>query len=110
MIKSRSVKVYEWFDIQDELCLIMGIPKDKFSDYNEVNSGEYKDLWHVCLKSIVPEQMNNETIVIMYRFDNCFTYFKGDESWKNKVLQAWNQFFESVENDYDKGVHVSFSW
>ena len=109
MITGKQVTVYDWFEIQDELCRIMEIPADKFRDYHDVVGGDYKDFWHVCLETIVPDNMSNDVVITMYHCDE--EWFDGDDAWKNKVLQAWNVFYNSVDTGRtDSGIYVDFSW
>lgn len=111
MIKGTQITVYDWFEIQDELCRNMEIPEDKFRDYHLVVGGDYKDFWHVCLNNIVPDNMTNDTIVTMYRCNVEHNKFEGEDSWKNKVLEAWNVFYNSVDTDQtDSGIYVEFTW
>ena len=107
-IPYTEVRIYSWFDIQAELCNLMGIPEDKFRDYHKVVGGEYKDFWHVCLETIVPYNMSNDSIVTMYSTDPEF-FNKEEDQWQNLVLVAWNKLYFSLSPD-DSGIRVSFSW
>ena len=110
MIIGKQITVYDWFDIKNELCKIMDIPENAFRDYHKIVGGDYKDFWHVCLHSIVPESMGNGTIVTMFRADEDW-YAMDDSAWKNKVLQAWNVLYDSLDLDKkDSGIFVSFDW
>lgn len=111
MITGKQVIVYDWFEIQDDLCRIMEIPTNKFRDYHDVVGGDYKDFWHVCLDTIVPDTMSNGSIVTMFHCGEADDWFEGDDVWKNKVLQAWNVFYNSVDTGQtDSGICVDFSW
>ena len=106
----RQITVYDWFEIQEELCKIMGIPSDLFRDYHSIVGGEYKDFWHVCLADIIPDNMTNGSIVKMYQYYGEY-YDDENETWKNKVLWAWNIFYQSVDTDeIDSGIYVEFNW
>jgi hypothetical protein len=109
MITGTQITVYDWFAIQEELSNIMGIPDDKFREYHKIVGGEYKDFWHVCLDSIIPDAMHNDSIVTMYYYDD-ETRFEGEDEWKNKVLQAWNKFYKSIDDSKYAGIYVQFSW
>jgi len=37
--------IYQWEDVQKELCDIMDISYDNFEEYQNVVGGEYKSLW-----------------------------------------------------------------
>lgn len=62
-LKPKTVVEYDWFDIQQEICKRMGIEEKHFRRYHELVGGDYKDLWHVCLDSVVPDNMANDTTV-----------------------------------------------
>lgn len=111
MIQGKQTTVYDWFDIQNELCKIMDIPEDKFRDYHEIDGGDYKDFWHVCLDTIVPDHMSNGTTVTMFSVNENF-YRGADDQWKNKVLVAWNKLYNEIlgPNNTDSGIEVSFDW
>ena len=109
MIKPTKIELYEWDDIVVELCLIMGISEDKFRSYHEVVGGEYKDLWHVCLESIVPDGVQGGSIVKMHATDNEW-YLDDTEKWKNRVLSAWSTWCIAHTNEQFEDVYVRFSW
>lgn len=110
-IKPKIVEMYDWSDIEKELCRIMDIPTDMFRDYHKVVGGKYKDFWHVCLEIIIPEHMANGSIVTMYSCEDAETFFEGEEAWKNKVLIAWNELYATLDKSgIDSGIEVSFFW
>ena len=111
MITGKPAIIYDWFEIQEELCRIMGISKNDFRNYHDVVGGKYKDCWHVCLKTIVPDSMSNNTVVTMYHCDGADDWFDGDNGWRNSVLTAWNTFYNSIDTEHtDSGIYVEFSW
>lgn len=110
-VTPKIVKIYDWFDIQAELCRIMGIPEDMFRDYHKIVGGQYKDFWHVCLETIVPDNMSNGTTVTMFSCYDADTYYEGEEAWKNEVLKAWNKLYDELdESGTDGGIEVTFCW
>lgn len=106
----KQVTVYEWDEVEKELCKILGIEQKYFRDYHIVVGGSYKDCWHTLMDEfVVPEEMHNGSIVTMYRYDvNHLEYTKG--KWKRAVLEAWNQWYDSVDTGTDAGVLVEFNW
>lgn len=113
MIKCETVNVYDWFDLQVELCKIMGIQENQFRDFEDhKNTGVYKDFWHVALEYIIPNQLSNDTIVKIY---NAYVIedWAGEEPWENLVLKAWNELYFSLvegEENEDEGILVKFNW
>lgn len=106
----KIIQIYDWFEIQDELCKIMNIPKNKFRDYHEIVGGEYKDFWLVCLKYIVPPDMANGVIVTMYHCHiEWIEELTGNDEWKQKVILAWNKLYNSLV-EHDEGIYVQFCW
>lgn len=106
---SEIVDVYNWFDIQEYMCEYLGITKDQFRNYHSVVGGEYKDLWHVALETIIPDNMQNDTILEIYtgHFEDLFT---GEEDWKNDLLRAWNAVCKELYVKPDDCIFVKFSW
>lgn len=112
MLEPKMTPVYDWNDIQDELCVLMGIDKKLFRDYHEVVGGECKDFWHVALESIVPDYMANGTTVTMWpSYEGWFNdeKFIGENEWKQVMLKAWNQLCDKIDPD-DNGIEVRFAW
>lgn len=110
MIKGQIVTVYEWFDIQDEICDVMGIPRDKFRDYHEIVGGDYRDLWHTAMNSVVPDNMSNGTIVTMWDIDDIeWAIERTKEEWARPFFEAYNVVMKELDPN-NKGVLVRFSW
>lgn len=109
MIKSKQIDVYEWSDIQIELCKTIGIENEEFRNYHRVIGGHYKDLWHVCLETIIPNNMTNDSLVTLFATDD--QWYDDEERWKNIVLTSWNSVYVSMVGvDNDPGIYVNFSW
>ena len=107
-MKYEMVKVYQWFDLQEGMCQILGIDPETFRDQPE---GDY---WNVCLEHIIPEEMHNGVTVTMYHAEE---YWLDDmeewmiEEWMIPVFQAWNQLYDSLdESGTDAGIQVHFWW
>lgn len=113
MIKGDEVTVYNWFDIQQEICKIMGIPENKFRDYHEIIGGDYCDLWHVALDTVIPGNMANGSIVTMFGIENVNEDIKylmstsGDRT--RKFFEAYAQVFDELDPNF-QGVLVRFDW
>lgn len=108
MIKGETVTVYNWFDIQNQICDVMSIPRDKFRNYHEIVGGEYKDLWHTALYSVVPDNMSNGVIVTMYpAYDIEWLIEDREEEWARPFFEAYNAVMEELDAT---GVLVRFSW
>lgn len=109
MIKGEIVTVYNWFDIQNEICDVMGIPRDKFRDYHLLVGGGYKDLWHTAIKSVVPDNMSNGTIVRVWPIDDIkWLCLKSGEEWAKPFFEAYNAVMEEL--GCGDGVLVDFCW
>lgn len=113
MLKPKITAVYDWNDIEKELCSLMSIAENHFRDYGLVVGGKgYKDLWHVALDTIIPPHMDNDTTVTMFEFD--IDYFddpeySGENAWKQPMIKAWNTLYSSIVSD-NSGIEVHFSW
>ena len=109
----KQVTVYEWDEVEKELCKILGIEQKYFRDYHIVVGGGYKDCWHSLIDEfVIPESMRNGSIVTMYWYEDLeqIELLSADEGWKIKVLVAWNQWYDSVDTGNDSGVLVEFNW
>lgn len=109
----KQVTVYEWDEVEKELCKILGIEQKYFRDYHLVVGGGYKDCWHTLIDEfVIPESMRNGSIVTMYWYEDLeqIERLSADEGWKIKVLVAWNQWYDSVDTGNDSGVLVEFNW
>jgi len=152
-IKSQKIEVYNWYDIQDEICKVMGITKEEFRDlkkrhshfntwcdskgygnsdpegkdrgssqiwfqeYQNASDGsiaqpEYCDLWHLALKSVIPGEMRNDSIVTMYALEDYEEdpeYYDKGIDWKRSFFEAYNKVMLEIDPEI-KGISVEFSW
>lgn len=112
MITGSQEIVYDWFDIEKEICLTMGIPDDMFRDYHKIVGGDYKDLWHVAIESVVPREMKNGTIVSMYSLydeEEFEATIAGKEKWTEPFFRAYRDVMNKLDPDCN-GVLVKFYW
>lgn len=112
MLEPKMTPVYDWNDIEDELCVLMGIDKELFRDYHKIVGGKYKDFWHVALESIIPDYMTNGSTVTLWRFEEDWfddEKYTGENEWKQVMLKAWNQICERIDPN-NNGIKVNFSW
>lgn len=109
----KTLVVYDWKEIQALICDEMQIPVDKFRDYHEIVGGEYKDLWHVALEFIVPDNMTNNTIVRLYAIEDLDQepeyYGNVYGEWSLVFLNAYNAVMDKLDPDFN-GINVEFSW
>lgn len=108
MIQSKTLVCYDWFDIEKEICNIMGIEKRQFRNYHSVVGGDYKDLWHVALETFIPDNMSNDSYVKLFRIED-EDFIEESEEWKKPFLRAYNKLMDEIDPD-DNAVLVSFSW
>lgn len=106
----KQVTVYEWDEVEKELCKILGIEQKYFRDYHIVVGGDYKDCWHTLLDIVIPEEMRNGTIVTIYAYEGSLVGFGDENYWQVSLLKAWNQWYDSVDTGNDSGVLVEFNW
>lgn len=119
-ISGKSVIVYDWFDIQREICKEMGIEENQFRRYHHVVGGDYKDLWHVSIRMIIPNQFGNDTIVKIYKDKQPFVlnpdidwgwnkYIKEEGDWVIPFIKAYEKVFSELNGDSEE-VYVEFAW
>ena len=106
MLLPKSILVYNWFDIQKELCIRMGIKEEYFRQYHlHLKETEYKDLWHIVLEAIIPPNMQNDTIVTLYDLG----LNSDDKKWTSPLFKAYHNLMLELDPD-DLGINVKFSW
>lgn len=106
MIESNTVQIYNWFDIQNEICRVMGIERDKFRNYGITQ----RDLWHVALDTVIPDQMANDTVVRMHGLYDDYDYIVEEQGeWTKPFFDVYQSVFKEIDPE-DKGVWVKFSW
>ena len=120
-VQGKSIILYDWNDIEKEICKVMGIAEDCFRDYHKVVGGEYKDLWHVALDLIIPDNLSNDTIVYLRPFDYkliidysegsvLMNYVKGYGEWVIPFIEAYQKVILELNGNSDNSVVVEFSW
>lgn len=112
MIKGETITVYNWHDIRAEICRVMGIHENQFRDYHRVVGGDYKDLWHVAMDAVVPQQMANGTIVTMYSFESSEeidSLVEEHGDWTRPFFVAYHSVMDQLDPEFH-GVEVRFSW
>ena len=111
-VSYTETKVYDWDSLQAAICEVMGIQEEAFRDYHKVVGGDYKDLWHVALDTIIPNQMSNDTIVTMYPIEDQIdddSFWLADRSWAKPMLEAYGKLMKELDPNHD-GIKVRFSW
>lgn len=107
-----QIKVYDFFDIQREICKLMNIKNEEFRDYHRVVGGEYKDLWHEWIRYIDPELRNN-TIRSVYFQDTLERYIDkviaDDKSWLCQYIKVIDNIF-SIYGDDNRCIYIQYSW
>jgi len=110
MIQPQNYEVYQWFDLQALLCEQLQISEQDFYNYERKVGGDYKNLWHLALRSVLPDGVANGTIVKLY-----FGKYKlePDESkaWENDFIQAWYNLHAELGLDESQNeIWVEFNW
>ena len=119
--QGKSIILYDWNDIEKEICKVMGIAEEHFRDYHKVVGGDYKDLWHVALDLIIPDNLSNDTILYLHPFEYKLTidhsegsvlmnYVKGYGEWVIPFIKAYQKVILELNGNSDNGVVVEFSW
>ncbi len=120
MINYKVVKVYDWNDIANEIANRVGV-HDLHGGYfdpitNEkvdYQQGEYRNFWHKALDTIIPDNMNNDSIVTIYGIEdwefNKEYYLDRYESWTLSYFQAYCDIIEELDPEFN-GIQVKFNW
>lgn len=121
MIKFEMVKVYDWVDIEDEICKRLGV-KDLHGGYfnpetgeqvGSLDGGEYRNFWHKALDCFIPDNMRNDSTVTLWGLedweDNKENYLETYGAWTEPYFQAYFDIMEELDPNFE-GIQVSFSW
>lgn len=107
-MKSKTIKFFDWFDIQKEICKEMGIEEENFRDYHKVIGGEYKDLWHVWMEYFESDITNGHIVSndLGESIESKLEWVKEDgKEWLEPFIKAaykvWDDY--GIEN-------VQYSW
>lgn len=93
----------------------MGIDEKYFRDYHKIVGGEYLDLWHASIDTILPANLSNDVIITLYA-DHDWGWFKEEhpraELFFESAEVVFNRIskFDSNSESSDSGFLVSFSW
>ena len=121
MINYKMVKVYDWFDIDAEICKRVGVKDLHGKNFNPVTNeiipiteeGEYRNFWHQALHCFIPERMSNDTIVTLFGIEDWEQskdeYLESHGKWTEPYFQAYCDIMNELDPDFD-GIQVEFSW
>jgi hypothetical protein len=107
-----QIKVYDFFDIQKEICNLMNIKKEDFRDYHRVVGGEYKDLWHEW-QNYIDSEFRNDTIRKTF-MDNTLESYIGwiendNKPWLRDFIIALDSIFTTYGDD-NHSIYIQYSW
>jgi hypothetical protein len=104
---SQNIEVFNWLDIQREICKDMGIDEKYFRDYHKIIGGDYKDLWHEWMEYF--DEVYNDTI----RHNDLSDSMESKLEWVKDDGKDWLEpFITSIYKIWDKyGIeYVKYSW
>lgn len=116
-LRSKTLKYYEWDEVEVFLCAAMGIAETQFRNYADFHTtNQYQDFWHVWLW-LVNESLLNDSYI--------WTFLPGlgdgtSESeqwlrnqmierfgvWSLDILPALNKLADEVGED----LVIHYSW
>lgn len=71
----------------------------------------YQDLWHKFLDHVIPDTMQNDSIVKLWQYYE--GHFDSEEydppKWAHPAFKTYNEIMKEISPD-DSGVLVEFSW
>lgn len=104
MLQEKTLKYYDWDDIELHLCEKLGIYPNQFRDYHEVVGGEFKDWWLVWL-TLVHDNVSNDSVRHVYI---------SEYAWEQAVNEHgdWvltiRPFVDGILGE--DGIYVFYSW
>jgi hypothetical protein len=110
MINYNLVKVYNWFDIEKEICKRVGV-ENLYECEND--TGEYRNFWHKALDCFIPDSMKNDSTVTLCAIedweDNKDWYLNQYGAWTEQYFQAYYDIMMELDPNIE-GIEVRFSW
>lgn len=106
-MKSKTIIIFEWRDIQREICKEMNIDEKYFRDYHKLIGGEYKDLWHEWLRYF--DDVVNDTI----KFNDLGECIESKIEWVKNDKKEWLlPFITAVYKIFDVNEieYIKYSW
>ena len=98
----KTLKCFEWDDLEAFFCEYLDIDEKHFRNYHEVIGGNCKDFWHVWL-CIVSDDVHNGHGSKVWDFVVEEDVYQEIEDkygkWATKLLDATACLFESIEED-----------
>lgn len=121
-INYNLVKVYDWEDIEGEICNRVGVdtlggrhvnPETGEDVGGDFLNGEYRNFWHKALETFIPDNLTNDSTVTLYGMedweDEKEWYLMSYGEWTEPYFQAYNDIMLELDPEYD-GIEVRFSW
>lgn len=98
---------FYWSDFQDLICDKLGIDHKDFRDYVHESDKEKHDLWHFFMERLWYGDIQNDSYRELW-------YLEVEENdvgtWKEKVVEAYNQAFKDLEDTGVPEVFVYVYW
>lgn len=104
MLQEKTLSYYDWDDIEAHLCDKMGIRLDQFRDYHEVVGGGYKDWWHVWLK-LVSDDVVNDSVKHVY---GCVLDWDGAVNQYGDWVLSIKPYIDEIIGE--SSIYVYYSW
>lgn len=109
MLTSKTLKYYDWFEVQKFLSAAMGFEDKYFRDYHKIVGGDYKDFWHVWL-----DMVNGDV------YNGCWSsvYLDNNKDWVEGAIEKngdWTLPLEKALDDLrqyvgEDTIVIEYSW
>jgi Fe-S-cluster formation regulator IscX/YfhJ len=106
-VKSEIIEIFDWLDIEKEICNEMGISEDHFNYYHEVVGGYQKNLWFEWM-AFFDENTANDQI----KFKNMNSLESDLEKCSDNSKNWLEPFIRAVHKIWlDNNIqYIKYSW
>jgi hypothetical protein len=108
-VKSEVVRLYDWNDIQNEICRRLDIEEIEFVHYRTGYPGDViYDCWHAFIQWVFYEDLHNGHACWLYECDT--EYFEDDQQWFIPVVEVYNEIIREESGEENGSILVLFDW
>ncbi len=108
-VKSEVVRLYDWDDIQNEICRRLDIEEIEFVHYRTGYPGDViHDCWDAFIQWVFYENLHNGHACWLYECDT--EDFEDYQQWFIPVVEVYNEIIREESGEENGSILVLFDW